>query len=865
MIPKTLHEKLTEARQSEFNQLELPEISNFIKKNINQTIEIRPYQDEALKRFIYFIANFKGRQKPTHLLFNMATGSGKTLIMASSMLYLYELGYRNFIFFVNSKSIIEKTRDNFLNESSIKYLFSADKKVRIQEVPNFEVIDKDGINIVFTTIQGLHTMLNDPSEDSVTYEDFEDKKIVLLADEAHHINALTKSKLDKTEEEEKKTWEGTVDQIFKMNIDNLLLEFTATIDMSDKNIAEKYNDKILFKYTLKEFREDKYSKDVDILSVDSEPIDRAFNALILSQYRLKIAERNGLFIKPTILMKSKSIKESEAFEEQFHTFVKQLSSEHFEKAKSLSLSVPVLKRAFDFFEANGIDFENLADEFRNEFSKDRSISVNSKNDSEAKQLIVNSLEDRKNQVRVVFAVDKLNEGWDVLNLFDIVRLYETRDGKSGKPGKTTMAEAQLIGRGARYNPFSINGEDKYKRKFDEDLTNNLRILEELYYHSQQDSRYIGELKNALIEVGLQDNDTVIRTLKIKDSFKQSDIWDKGLIFLNKRRENCRDDIFGLDEKSIKSKMFTYSLRTGSAKSISIFDEEVASSAVETIDKDFFIKSFGVHVIRKAMQKSNFYLFSNLKRLFPAVDSVREFIESDNYLGGVEVKITGPSDRLSSLTADEKLTIAIEVLSAIDKEVLSNNSEYQGTKEFHPHKISDMFKEVVEFQTTSKDEKSNGMLGHPIYNLDLRDKEWYAHEENYGTGQEKSLVRFIHSCIEELKSAYESVHLIRNERSFKIYSFSEGAAFEPDFVMFLTKKNGEVATTHQLFIEPKGEHLIGNDDSNMKSKFLAEIESLYEIHVKFENKDFKLVGLPFYNDVVNMPKFKEECERHTGLV
>lgn len=28
----------------------------------------------------------------------------------------------------------------------------------------------------------------------------------------------------------------------------------------------------------------------------------------------------------------------------------------------------------------------------------------------------------------------LNEGWDVLNFFDIVRLYETRQG-SGKAGK----------------------------------------------------------------------------------------------------------------------------------------------------------------------------------------------------------------------------------------------------------------------------------------------------------------------------------------------------------------------------------------------------------------------------------------------
>ena len=51
-----------------------------------------------------------------------------------------------------------------------------------------------------------------------------------------------------------------------------------------------------------------------------------------------------------------------------------------------------------------------------------------------------------------FAVDMLNEGWDVLNLFDIVRLYDTRDGKVTKngfvAGSTTNAEKQLIGRGA---------------------------------------------------------------------------------------------------------------------------------------------------------------------------------------------------------------------------------------------------------------------------------------------------------------------------------------------------------------------------------------------------------------------------------
>ena len=48
--------------------------------------------------------------------------------------------------------------------------------------------------------------------------------------------------------------------------------------------------------------------------------------------------------------------------------------------------------------------------------------------------MLNSLEDKTNPYRAVFAVDKLNEGW-MFSTFDIVRLYETRDGKNGVPGK----------------------------------------------------------------------------------------------------------------------------------------------------------------------------------------------------------------------------------------------------------------------------------------------------------------------------------------------------------------------------------------------------------------------------------------------
>ena len=198
----------------------------------------------------------------------MATGSGKTLIMAANILQLYKQGYRNFIFFVNSINIIEKTRDNFLNTLSEKYLFApkikfGEEEIIIREVQNFQVATQKDINILFTTIQGLHTRLNNPKENAITYEDFSDDKTVLISDEAHHLQTLTKSKLNKSEDEEQKSWEYTVERILTTNQENILLEYTATIDLGNQNIKQKYEDKIIFQYDLRQFRLDKYSKEIE--------------------------------------------------------------------------------------------------------------------------------------------------------------------------------------------------------------------------------------------------------------------------------------------------------------------------------------------------------------------------------------------------------------------------------------------------------------------------------------------------------------------------------------------------------------------------------------------------------------------------
>ncbi|MEN1933863.1 DEAD/DEAH box helicase family protein [Escherichia coli] len=52
------------------------------------------------------------------------------MVMAGTILYLFkEYGYQNFIFFVHTDAIIQKTRENLLNPQSPKYLFSQELEI----------------------------------------------------------------------------------------------------------------------------------------------------------------------------------------------------------------------------------------------------------------------------------------------------------------------------------------------------------------------------------------------------------------------------------------------------------------------------------------------------------------------------------------------------------------------------------------------------------------------------------------------------------------------------------------------------------------------------------------------------------------
>lgn len=840
MPNKFLHETVIE----EFGRRTLreTEVPVSIIDNLNPTFELREYQKEAFVRFILCLENdFEEKEKFLHLLFNMATGSGKTLIMAGLILYLYEKGYRNFLFFVNSTNIIEKTKDNFLNPRAAKYLFSQDvrfegKPVTVTQVDNFDGVNENNINICFTTIQQLHMDMTLEKENALTYENFAEQQIVLLADEAHHMNVSTKSQQGM---ELFESWENTVERIFKSNDANLLLEFTATHDYETPTMVEKYRNKVINRYDLINFRNDKFSKEVVLVHSDLDQDLRILQALILNQYKQEVAAKNGINLKPVILFKAqKTIAQSEANKENFHSLIDGLTGDRIQDIRKSPLEI--VKRAFRFFDENKINADDLAQRLKSEFQEVYCLSVNDENEKKNYQMQVNTLEDKDNPIRAIFAVQKLNEGWDVLNLFDIVRCYEARDSGKNRIGKTTISEAQLIGRGARYFPFVLPGHpDRFRRKFDEELNHELRVLEELHYHSIHDSRYISEIRTALIEQGMLDERMVNRELKLKDKFKKTDFYKYGVIWLNDQIPKDYQHVQSFDDLtnlSVKRRNYEYTIHTGSAGETTVMEEDTTPMQQNGDGRDIPVVDIEQNILRSAIARNPFFTFASLKRYCPHLTSVREFMASEDYLGGLVITFNGNLSHLEK-NRSAKLSACQGLLSEIETEIREQVTEYQGTKHFQPKQVHDVFKDKL-----LKFDARNSLA---TIDRQFENEDWFPFNTLYGTSEEKAFVNLLIRKIKDLATNYDEIYLLRNEMHFAIYNFSDGQAFYPDFALFLQEKKGELVC-FQFFVEPKGKFLQPTDQ--WKENFMRDITTEFKDKLlTVDSKEFRLIGLPFYNE------------------
>jgi type III restriction enzyme len=881
MADQFLYEKLNTLFEMTGTMPEVPEV---ISLNMPKQFELREYQEEALQYFIQGYENAQKKNRQVWNLFHMATGAGKTNMMAATILYLYDKGYRNFIFFVNAVNIVEKTKENFLNKEFKKYLFAQDivinkQRVVVNAVENFVNVDDDAINIMFTTIQGLHDRLNTQKENSVSYADFEDKKIVLIADEAHHFSASTKKPSKKEQEEiaaSEKTWEDTITRIYRMNKDNILLEFTATCDLKNKNIVEKYKGNpadIVFDYPLLKFRNSGYTKDLMNLRTNLNPMDRTLQALLLSQYRLKLFEKNGIVnSKPVVLLKAhKEIKNLDAFYDDFVDFMQNVLDE---KAidRIRNQATGFVQTMFDYFKNNGIDDRSLVAELKQAFSEEHIIKVHSKipnvNDL---QIQLNDLENNNNPCRLVMTLDMLHEGWDVLNLFDIVRLYDERQGGKSTAVKATIQEAQLIGRGARYFPFTLTDTDnKYKRKFDGQLNHEMRICETLLYHCVDDSKYITEIKAALKETGFDFTEEEHSfEYKVKPEFKSTKTYQEGKLFVNKQKKIGNDDVYAIPENISITVMRDL---TSHSSVSALYDTTNNASSNNKVDGDkntykvLDLAKTNPNLVYKAMRQFPVFKFNILKEYFPHLMSHEEFITSKDYAGRYSFTIETNGEP----TVVDVYEGLLELFDKLSSKISGIKERFEGTKDFVEVPLSNYVvdttrkKSIPENDLEEKEGEGisqNASQVNKAYRIDLSKEDWFVYEDNFGTTEEKRFVAFFATKIKNLRKKYDEIYLIRNERNFHIYSFKDGGRFEPDYVLILGK-NGMVLEQQQIFIEPKGTHLLETD--SWKEEFLLALEKDANCICYHNKRDkFKVFGLPFYNHEERMQQFEDEFDRITG--
>jgi len=231
----------------------------------------------------------------------------------------------------------------------------------------------------------------------------------------------------------------------------LINDFTATMDLNDKTIKEKYKDKLIYDYTLKKFREDGYSKEISLIQ-DNNKENRIITSILINQFRYEIGLNHNINLIPKILFKSSgTIIELEKQKNEVLQLISTLSLNTLHEILNNS-NLSYIKKLNKYLNTNKKK-ESFLSLIKQQFNDSSSLIIHSKdNKKEEKLHIVNNL-DKNEKIRMIFAIDMLNEGWDVLSLFDIVKIDEIQKNIIKK---STTSEIQLIGRGARIFPYSYN-------------------------------------------------------------------------------------------------------------------------------------------------------------------------------------------------------------------------------------------------------------------------------------------------------------------------------------------------------------------------------------------------------------------------
>jgi len=401
------------------------------------SVELSAQFDRVRQKFLT-VTSFE-REFPS-VCFALATGVGKTRLMAAIMAYLHRVKkVNNFFVVAPNRTIYDKLKRDFSQNYPEKYVFSG----LYDFVAQPYLIDGDNFN----SFNPAQLRFNEPSISSVNIHIFNIAKLThgrgkeaemarvmrlhevlgqsyfdflrslpdlcVMMDESHHYHA---------------------EQGFRVINDlnpMIGVEFTATPQIQRsrgkvdfKNVAYEYslahalNDKMYVKepvvWTRRDFDASQYTDE----QLDHEKLIDGIKLHIDTKAKLDVYARNygRPFVKPFVLVVAKDIAHSRQIR----------------------------------------DFLTSA-EFYDGYYADKVLEINSKQgkvESDENTELLLGLEHPDNRIEIVIHVDKLKEGWNVTNLYTIVPLRAS--------ASETLTE-QTIGRGLRLPYGQRTGVDEVDR------------------------------------------------------------------------------------------------------------------------------------------------------------------------------------------------------------------------------------------------------------------------------------------------------------------------------------------------------------------------------------------------------------------
>jgi len=459
---------------------------------------------------LFEVIDRESKTKAPFIGFEMATGSGKTMLMGATVYYLNQVHkIKNFLIICpKSLEIYNKTIRNFTKGTSesvwsddVSFSFNLVTGDNYKERTLFDDIQKDATIFIFnidkfgakaknTDKRWEASIWKDKDGNTVSLRDYlSQNELIIITDEAHHTQGRKSA------------------GIIKKFRPNAVIEFTATAVELSKSEAKK-NQTIVYKYDIRRFLDDKYGKLVRVLAL-AEDISAQYTKKKGKQTEVSGTEKLKLqtFFLVHLLKKKAMLLDPTTRSLKAIGFVKVKNvikyAEKVEKyiKEELASDTDNLQIILDKAETEDLETTNLIREmFEQDYDSDiaglqKAIDKVAKNailyTSESEPTVKKQFETiQRNQIEIVIYIDILNEGIDMPNIYSMVVINDTvTDLKT--------AVRQIVGRGVRLN--------KEKREFDNASDNPLLThAEKLHIICDKGKAFQEVIEEIQKEFGLND-------------------------------------------------------------------------------------------------------------------------------------------------------------------------------------------------------------------------------------------------------------------------------------------------------------------------------------------------------------------------